>query len=179
MKNIFDLRAKEKFLREREIELNVKDATYSARWVAKELEKKNEIAELELKHRKELAELEAKYSKELLKKDLFFTENQTDLNCVHKEQLAELREELKKELGIKAIDLEKQLSILEERERLLYTEIDDLRSDNARLEKELKEMTATALKYAEKSAEVRVVEPQIITPQILESKINVIPTCKG
>ena len=179
MKNIFDLRAKEKFLREKEIELNVKDATYSARWTAKELEKKNEIAELELKHRKELAELEAKYSKELLKKTLFFTENQTDLNCVHKEQLAELREEMKTELGIKAIELEKENARLKERERVLDGEIDDLRSDNARLEKELKEMTAKALEASAKSAEVKVVEPQIITPHILESKINVIPTCKG
>jgi len=178
MKNIFDLRAKEKFLREKEIELNVKDATYSARWTAKELEKKNEIAEIELKHKKELAELEAKYSKELLKKTLFFTENQTDLNCVHKEQLSELREELKKELGIKAIELEKENAILEERERLLDTEIDDLRSDNARLEKELKEMTATALMHASKSAEVRVVDTKVVAPQIVGNGINTIPTDK-
>jgi len=179
MKNIFDLVKWEQKNLEADIRISVKDKTLLAQWNAKELEKKNEIAEIELRHKKELAELEAKYSKELLKKDLFFTENQTDLNCVHKEQLSELREELKKELGIKAIELEKENAILEERERLLDTEIDDLRSDNARLEKELKEMTATALMHASKSAEVRVVEAKIITPQILESKINVIPTCKG
>ncbi len=190
MKNIFDLRAKEKFLREREIELNAKDATYSARWAAKELEKKNEIAEIkalhskeiqsiELAHKSEVASIEAKYKKEIMDKDLNHSEYVSDLNCVHKEQLSELREELKKELGIKAIELEKENARLEERERVLDGEIDDLRSDNKRLATELREMTLTALKYAEKSAEVKVIDTKVVSPQVIEGKINVIPTCKG
>jgi hypothetical protein len=179
MKNIFDLVKWEQKNLEADIRISLKDKTLLAQWNAKELEKKNEILEVELKHRKELAELEAKYSKELLKKDLFFTENQTDLNCVHKEQLSELREELKKELGIKAIELEKENAVLEKELSLKNSHIVELINDKRNLEKKLELMTNVALEASAKSAEVRVVEAKIITPQILESKINVIPTCKG
>jgi hypothetical protein len=179
MKNIFDLVKWEQKNLEADIRISVKDKTLLAQWNAKELEKKNEIAEIELRHKKELAELEAKYSKELLKKVLFFTENQTDLNCVHKEQLAELREEMKTELGIKAIELEKDLAVVKKELSETVGKIMSLTCENQELKAELKTMTATALKYAEKSAEVKVIDTKVVSPQVLESKINVIPTCKG
>lgn len=166
MKNIFDLREWEAELLEKKLKLETEEREFNARWVAKELEKKNEIAGLEIGHKKELAD-----------KDLVHSEYIYDLNCVHKEQLAELREELKKELGAKAIELEKENARLEERERVLDGEIDDLRSDNKRLATELREMTLTALKYAEKSAEVRVIDTKVVSPQVVEGKINVISTC--
>ena len=179
MKNIFDLNRRESELTERKLKLEAHERVIDSIDRARKAETRNEIAEIKSLHSKEMQSIELAHKSEVAGLKLTRNEDVATLKIAHDKELSTLREEMKSELGAKAIDLEKQLSILEERERLLYTEIDDLRSDNARLEKELKEMTATALKYAEKSAEVRVVEPQIITPQILESKINVIPTCKG
>ena len=189
MKNIFDLRAKEQFLREKEIELNVKDATYSARWAAKELEKKNEIEDVYSKCRKDLKleeithsiiinDLEIKHKKELSDKEMRDSEHISDLNCAHKEQLAELREEMKAELGIKAIELEKELAVTKKSNAELLNNIIILTNDKSNLEKELKEMTATALMHASKSAEVRVVDTKVVAPQIVGNGINTIPTDK-
>ena len=177
MKNIFDLTKWEQSNLEKEIIAGANEKTFNARWVAKELEKKNEIAELELKYKKELLEKEIFYNEQISQINRVNKELVSSLNNNHTEKLSELREEMKTELGIKAIELEKDLAVSKKSNAELLNNIIILTNDKSNLEKELKEMTATALKYAEKSAEVKVVDTKVISPQILESKINVIPTC--
>jgi hypothetical protein len=179
MKNIFDLMNWEQSNLEKEIIAGANEKTFNLRWSAKELEKKNEIAEINMKHATERHNDRISHDGEINELRLLQANDIVALRIKHAEELSALREEMKADLGIKAIDLEKENAVLAKSKADLIDVVMDLKSDKMRLEKELKEMTATALKYAEKSAEVKVVEPQIITPQILESKINVIPTCKG
>jgi len=188
MKNIFDLNRRESELTERKLKLEAHERVIDAIDRARKSETRNEIAEIkalhskeiqsiELAHKSEIASIEAKYKKEIMDKDLSHSEYVSDLNCVHKEQLAELREDMKTELGIKAIELEKKVAVLEKeliKEGVMYF---DIKADKERLERELKEMTATALKYAEKSAEVKVIDTKVVSPQVIEGKINVISTC--
>lgn len=177
MKNFFDLIKWECKNLEAETLLSVKDRTLGAQWKAKELEKENEITEIELRHKKEMAELEARHSKELLTRGLSFTEDMTDLRCVHKDNLSELREELKTELGAKAIELEKENEVLKKELSETISKVILLTDDKKNLRSELRIMTDKAIEASAKSAEVRIIDTKVVSPQVIEGKINVISTC--
>jgi hypothetical protein len=179
MKNIFDLRKWETEIIERELKHEISRRLLNAEYNLKELEKKNEIAEIKALHSKEIQSIELAHKSEVAELTIRHNENMTFANMKHAQEVNTFREEMKLELGAKAIELEKDLAVTKKELSETVGKIMSLTCENQELKAELKSMTATALKYAEKSAEVRMIDTHIITPQILESKINVIPTCKG